>query len=111
MWSGLLAYARVNLNMGRTEFMRLTPRYFARLTKEHREARERSERTVEFMLAQVVAMVANTGFKGWDKPRQPTEFMPSSASRGSGRAPARERRPRKARTDAIRAAMMKLAGL
>jgi hypothetical protein len=86
-----MAYARVNLSMGRAEFMRITPRYFARLTKEHRDARERGERTMEYMLAQVISMVGNTGFKGWDEPRTPDMFMPSERKAKADGSPTRQR--------------------
>jgi hypothetical protein len=82
--------------MGRAEFMRTTPRFFARLTREHREARERSERTLEYMLAQIVAMVANTGFKGWDEARKPDEFMPSRWKTEQAAASPRQRRQSRA---------------
>jgi hypothetical protein len=36
---------------------------------------EREERGRDMMFAQLIAMVANTGFRGWKEPRQPSEFL------------------------------------
>lgn len=63
--------------MGWDELRRISPRFFAKLAAEHKAAREREQWHGEFMLAQVIAMVANTGFKGWKEVRQPKEFMPT----------------------------------
>lgn len=63
--------------MLREEFMRLSPRYFARLITDYQASRRRADEMVEVMMAQMIAMVANTGFRGYETVRQPQEFMPT----------------------------------
>lgn len=63
--------------MGWDELRKISPRFFAKLVAEHRATKERDQWHGEFMAAQIVAMIANTGYKGWKDVRQPREFMPS----------------------------------
>lgn len=56
------------------ELMRLSPRYFHKLMRVCREKQRRSTDVLEIMLAQLTAMVANTGFRGWEEPRKVDEF-------------------------------------
>lgn len=68
--------------MPREEFMRLSPRFFAILLKAHWEKCRRADQMAEIIGGQLIAMVANTGFKGWEQPRKPQEFMPSEWKKG-----------------------------
>jgi hypothetical protein len=80
--------------MGRDEFMDLTPRFFDGLVRQHREMREREERGRDFMLSQLIAMVANTGFARYKEVRKPNEFLPHwQRTERSGKR-GRERKPR-----------------
>ena len=94
LWSQLLSYARVNFNMGFDEFMSITPRYFDELMKQHRFNVERAERGRDFMLSQLIAMVANTGTRSFEEPRQPVEFLPKWQREGTAAAQPTKRRKR-----------------
>lgn len=72
------------------ELRRITPRHFSRLVEEYQAAQASRERMGEFMMAQIVAMVANTGFRSFKEWREPKEFMPSLRS-GSERQRSRRR--------------------
>jgi hypothetical protein len=63
--------------MSLDELRSLTPRQFF-LMVDRLEALDRPRnRTVELMTAQLIAMVGNTGFRGFDTPLNPKDFMPS----------------------------------
>ena len=81
--------------MGFEEFMSITPRYFDELMKQHRFNVERVERGRDFMLSQVIAMIGNTGFRSFEEPRQPREFLPRWQTEESGKTnPLKKRRKR-----------------
>jgi len=63
--------------MQREEFMRLSPRYFAALVKEHQARLRRADEMTEIMVAQVVAMVRRCGFVQFDEQLSAEDFMPS----------------------------------
>jgi hypothetical protein len=63
------------MGMGMEEFLALTPRHLDRLWKAEAERHKATGWRGELMLAQLTAMVANTGFKGWEEARQPKEFL------------------------------------
>lgn len=67
----------MELGLSSDEFYAITPRQLDALARAHQRRLRREVEHREFMFAQVTAMVANTGFRGWEKPRQPLEFMPS----------------------------------
>jgi hypothetical protein len=78
----MLSFARVRLNMGRSEFMEITPRYFHALCKQLERLDRQRDATLEVMLGQLLAMVGNIGYAGLEKPLQPQDFMPSQALAG-----------------------------
>lgn len=57
--------------------MALTPRQIFHRLDRLDKVRLRNEATMELMLGQLIAMVANTGFVQFKQPREPREFMPS----------------------------------
>lgn len=59
------------------ELMRLSPRYFHRLRQAKRKHRAHATDVLEVALARLTAIVANTGFRGGEEPRQPQEFLVS----------------------------------
>lgn len=75
------ADARIFLGIAMEEFLGLTPRYLARLFERLKERRRIDGELFERMTAHLIAMVANTGFRGWKEPRTPMEFMPSLRNR------------------------------
>lgn len=77
MWVRMWSYARIELGLGKREFLGLNWPQWKALCKRREEQREAADAMLEFMTAQLIAMVGNTGFKGWEKPRKPEEFMPS----------------------------------
>lgn len=77
MWLSLWSYARIELGLSKREFLALNWAQWQALRKRRDAQREAGDAMLEFMLAQLTAMVANTGFKGWPDPRKPEEFMPS----------------------------------
>ena len=79
----------------------MTPRQFDALARVHRDMRRHEIEHQEFLFAQLTAMVANTGFRGWKEVRTAEEFMPSRWKR-----PRRPKRlNRKAIADRIRRGM------
>lgn len=70
----------MDLGLSSDEFYGLTPRQFDALCTQHqrrrRIARRESDQVVAVMMSQLIAMVANTGFRKFERPRQPEEFMP-----------------------------------
>lgn len=54
----------------------MTPAYFDVLMRRHERNVERDEYGRNLMLAQLTAMVANTGFARFQEPRTWQEFMP-----------------------------------
>lgn len=83
LWARLFSLARVSLGMDVAEVLRCTPMYMAELRRRYEENLTYEQRLTEVMLAQVVAMVANTGFRGFKDVRQPKEFMPSQWDRNA----------------------------
>ena len=81
MWLWLWSFARVEFGMGEREFYRLSFRQFDALRNRLREQQERRDGLMEYMLAQVVAMQANTGFRGWKEWKDVEDFMPSARRR------------------------------
>jgi hypothetical protein len=69
----LWATARYDLHLSDAEFYALTPREFDALVKRHKRRREHDE----FMLAQLTAVVMNTGFRSREEPAQTRDYMPS----------------------------------
>jgi len=67
------AVARYDLKLSADEFFDLTPRQFDALVKRRRSSLEASE----FMTAQLISALYNTGFKTPEKPTSPLDFMPS----------------------------------
>ena len=63
--------------MGLEELLDTQPHHLAVLFEKEKERRRRGDELQEFMMGNLIAMVANTGFKGWKEPRTPFEFMPS----------------------------------
>lgn len=59
------------------EVLDTTPRYFAALVERHEGKRQREEQGRDWMLAQVIAMVANCGMIRFEDWRHPQEFMPT----------------------------------
>lgn len=53
----------------------MTPRYFSKMVERQRRSREDAGAVNEYMLAQLIAMVANTGFRSFKEVRQPREFV------------------------------------
>ncbi len=71
----------------------MCPRFFDTLVRQHdRNANqaEHRERITDHLLAQIAAMVANTGFRGWEETRQVSEFLPTYPAEASTK---RFRRP------------------
>jgi hypothetical protein len=66
--------------------MDLTMRQWNALRDRQTEKLRRGDSMVELMLAQTIAMIGNTGFRGYDKPRQPSEFMPTEWSKPAAKA-------------------------
>ena len=85
------AFAAVNLGISTEQFLDCSPVYFDCLSKQYGAREKRAGQLLELMGAQVVAMIANTGFKGWEEPRKIQEFMPSEWAK----APKRKSRAQK----------------
>lgn len=47
------------------------------MVRAHHRAKHRAAEHAEFLFGQLTAMVANTGFRGWQEARTADEFMPS----------------------------------
>ena len=92
MWS----FARAEYSMSKREFFSLTLRQWVALAKRREDAAIQRDSMLEIMLAQLTAMVANTGFKGWTEPREPKEFMPSVWRREVAAKPKTTRSQRRA---------------
>jgi len=106
LWTSLLSFARVNLAMSKAEFMQCTPRYFDALVTRFEDGLRRSESLQEVLAGQLIAMVANTGFRSFEDPRKASEFMPSEWRKVEIETPTptvRKRRTRKAIADEVRA--------
>lgn len=97
MWLRLWSYARIEMGLSKAEFLRLNWPQWDALRKRREEQREAADAMLEYMTAQLIAMVGNTGFKGWKEPRKPEEFMPSRLRRRA----AAESRPKTKRQQAI----------
>jgi hypothetical protein len=67
----------VELGLTSDEFYGMTPRQFDALARAHRRAKRRMVEHTEYLFGQLTAMVANTGFRGWNEARTADEFMPS----------------------------------
>ena len=95
----MLSFARVQLNMGRGEFMQITPRYFQALCKQVERLDRPRNTTLEIMVGQLLAMVGNIGYSGLEKPMRPHDFMPSEwvkkATRSKGKPPRKPRMTKK----------------
>jgi hypothetical protein len=84
------------------EFLDMQPHYFARLIERedqlHKRTHGRTQDTVELMVAQLIAMVANTAqrkvFREMCKPEQ---FMPSEWAKAAAVQPRRRSRKRRDR--------------
>jgi hypothetical protein len=63
--------------MSLDELRRLTPKQFFLMVDRLEILDRPRDRTIELMTAQLIAMVGNTGFRGFDKPLNPKDFMPS----------------------------------
>jgi hypothetical protein len=74
MWT----FARVELGMRKREFWTLTHRQWHALMQRHERRERRRDELAEVMIAQLIAMVANTGYREFKNVRQPSEFMPSA---------------------------------
>ena len=80
----------------------MTPRQFSALARRNRQVEERKRYAMELMVAQCIAMVANTGFRSFEKPREPKEFMPSH---WNAVPQTRRKRPAKEFTDELERVM------
>lgn len=70
-------------------------------TRQYGVVLKRRDAVLEIMLAQNIAMVANTGFKGWEKAREPKEFMVTREDKPSkGKSPIKRRKRAAIATDA-----------
>lgn len=69
----------------------MTPRLFRTLMDQHDLLLKRRDSMGELMIAQLIAMVANTGFRSFKSPRQAKEFMPSAWDQ-DGSKPAQKRK-------------------
>jgi hypothetical protein len=102
----LLAFARIHLGMQRSEFMKISPRYFEELVEQYRLSRERNERGRDFMLSQIAAEIANSHsmprYEAW---RQPVEFLPTWQKKDERKKAIRKRRSREDIADEIRETM------
>ncbi len=56
----------------------MTYRQIGECAKRYAEQNRPTQNRMEYMLGQVVAMIANTGYRGFKKHRLTTEFMPSA---------------------------------
>lgn len=69
----------------------MTPRYL-NLLFERSDIKRKSDQWIhEVMGGQLIAMVGNTGFKGWEEPRKPEEYMPSEWAKKKGDGATRRR--------------------
>jgi hypothetical protein len=59
------------LKLSADEFFDLTPKQLDAMLKRHKSSLE----SPEFMLAQIVSALYNTGFKSPEKPTSPLDFM------------------------------------
>lgn len=86
--------------MGLEEMRRHTPRQlFAMIDRVEVIDRPKGG-VMEIMLAQVIAMIGNTGFREFKDPLQPKDFMPSiwkkkAAHQHNGKAPRKTRMTKK----------------
>jgi hypothetical protein len=95
----------VDLAMSTEEVLALTHRQLLERIARLEVVEKRKGLIVEIMVGQLAAMVANTGFRGFDRLRQPSEFMPSMRkSLPEGQKP-RKRRRRKDIADNLRCVM------
>ena len=99
-WRELEAAGRINLHIGWDEISRFTPAHWLTLMEAAERRFEREAAVPEVMLAQLTAMVANTGFRSFKSPRQPKEFMPSAWRKEGNRTPAPKIKRRRS-TEAI----------
>src|ERR1019366_5506118 len=77
-WLHLWSSARYDLGLSDDDFYSLTPRQLNALFRHRERQRDYDREHTEYMAAQIVAMVANTGFRSFEKAREPREFMPSA---------------------------------
>lgn len=76
-WLNLWSYGRITLKLSDADFYRLTPKQLQSLREEH----ERREVPLEFMLAQLTAVVVNYSNRAVETPSQPREWMPTMVRR------------------------------
>lgn len=95
--------------MGWEQIRHFSPRYLAALLKAQREKTKLAGLPFELMMAQAIAMLGNTGFRGWEEPRRAEEFYISPELRPK---PKRMTRKRKAAiATMMRDAFRQAAGL
>jgi hypothetical protein len=67
--------------MGLEEMRRHTPRQLFAMIDRLEVLDQPKGGMIELMLAQVISMIGNTGFREFEKPVQPKDFMPSLLSK------------------------------
>ena len=103
----MVTFARVEFGMRKRELFSINLRQWSALVKRHEERQRRRDSMGEIMQAQIVAMIANTGFRSFKDPRQPKEFMPSHWGKADSQEPAKRltKAARKSIVDETRAIM------
>jgi hypothetical protein len=96
LWTLLFCVAKVELDLSRKEFFRITPRIFSALLKMQREYVAREREHTEVMIGQLTAWTVNTGFRSMDKLVETKDFMPSEWAKHM---------PKRPREDAFTATM------
>jgi hypothetical protein len=76
-WEFILTLARVDLGISVSELRTMTPRFFFKLVERLKLLDRPKNYTIELMVGQLIAMTANTGFRGFKQPKLPSDFMPS----------------------------------
>ncbi len=61
--------------MQTAEFLQVTPRQLGAFFEHQARVTQQENMLRDAMMAKIVAMVANTGFRSFEEPRHPHEFM------------------------------------
>ncbi len=73
----MISVGRIDLGLPLDEVMAMCPRQIFEL-RDRLEALDKPKNTtIELMVAQLIAMVGNTGFRSFEEPLKPLDFMPS----------------------------------
>jgi len=81
----------------------MTPRMLHAVRLEWERECSRRDEMAEFMLAQVAAMIGNTGFARFKEPVKPADLMPSEWRRKRQAKPKRDRRTKRQRAEDLAA--------